>query len=191
MSDRSSSSRAMSVALLATFFAILTCGYWAREGRPQEIAEGTGDRVQCLSYAPFRKPGETPFIEATMVSEERLREDLKLLAARTGCVRTYSVQQGLDAVPRVAQALGMKVMLGVWLGREREKNELELEKGMALAKQFPETVSTLIVGNEVLLRRELPESVLAEYIQRARRGTTTPVTYADVWEFWMEHRGLA
>jgi exo-beta-1,3-glucanase (GH17 family) len=181
----------MMIALLATCFAALAIGYWVARSQPRPVAEGPSDRVQCVSYAPFRKAGESPFIEETMVSEARLLEDLRLLSARTGCVRTYSVRQGLDAVPRVAQSLGMKVMLGVWLGRDRVKNELELERGIALANQFPDTVSALIVGNEVLLRRELPESVLAGYVDRARRQAAVPVTYADVWEFWMEHRGLA
>lgn len=181
----------MLIALLSVLFAVAACGYWVARGTPQAVAEGASDRVQCMSYAPFRKPGESPFIEDTFVSEARLREDLTLLSARTGCVRTYSVQQGLHAVPKLAQELGMKVMLGVWLGRNRVENELELAKGIELAKQYPETVSALVVGNEVLLRRELPESVLAGYLDLARQQVPVPVTYADVWEFWTEHPGLA
>ena len=181
----------MLIALLAAVCAVAACGYWVARGQPRPVAEGASDRVQCMSYAPFRKPGETPFIEDTMVSEARLREDLTILSARTGCVRTYSVQQGLDAVPRVARELGMKVMLGVWLGRDRVKNELELVKGIQLANEYADTVSALVVGNEVLLRRELPESVLAGYLDLARKQVKVPVTYADVWEFWMEHRELA
>ena len=46
----------------------------------------------------------------------------------TGCVRTYAVNQGLDEVPRIARDLGMKVMLGAWIGDERDKNEQELAR---------------------------------------------------------------
>ena len=184
-------SRVVLACLLAFGFAVLAIGYWWAQGQPQEIAEGASDRVQCVSYAPFRKAGETPFIEDSQVSEARVTQDLTLLSGRTGCVRTYAVRQGLDVVPKVAQSLGMKVMLGVWLGRDREKNEAELASGIALANRFPDTVSALVVGNEVLLRRELPESVLADYLDRARRETRVPVTYADVWEFWVQHRALA
>ncbi len=191
MPDQSYSKRAMLLAMLAVLSAVAACGYWVARGQPRAVAEGASERVQCMSYAPFRKPGESPFIEETIVSEERLREDLTLLAARTGCVRTYSVQQGLDAVPKVARELGMNVMLGVWLGRDRAENEAELARAIQLANEYAGTVTTLIVGNEVLLRRELPESVLAEYLGRARSQVTVPVTYADVWEFWMEHRELA
>ena len=181
----------MFIALLATCFAVVAIGYWVARGEPRALAEGASDRVQCMSYAPFRKPGESPFIEETVVPEARIREDLERLSARTDCVRTYAVRQGLDVVPRVARSLGMKVLLGVWLGRDRDKNDVELAKGIALANEFPQTVTALVVGNEVLLRRELPESVLAGYLDRARKQTSVPITYADVWEFWMEHRTLA
>ena len=169
----------------------LACAYWVAKGRrdrlPRARATGSSASPTHHSARPERRRSSrrrwSPRLACWRISS--------CLSARTGCVRTYSVQQGLDAVPRVAQSLGMKVMLGVWLGRDRQKNEAELAKGIALANRFPETVSALIVGNEVLLRRELPEAVLAEYLQRARQATTVPVTYADVWEFWMEHQALA
>ncbi|MGE0800530.1 MAG: hypothetical protein AB7G13_08990 [Lautropia sp.] len=191
VSSSSQSFRPVMLLIVATLFAAAVIGYWLRQGQPVAIGEAAAQTVQCLSYAPFRKPGESPFIAGTRVGEARLAEDLKLLSARTRCVRTYSVQQGLDAVPRLARSLGMKVLLGVWLGRDRAENELELQKAIALAREYPDTVSALVVGNEVLLRRELSEPVLAEYIDRARSGAGVPVTYADVWEFWSEHKTLA
>ncbi|HVL54883.1 MAG TPA: hypothetical protein VM491_00125, partial [Burkholderiaceae bacterium] len=55
----------------------------------------------------------------------------------------------------------------------------------------PDVLRAIIVGNEVLLRRELPESELIRYIDRVRQATAVPVTYADVWEFWNQHPALA
>ncbi len=52
----------------------------------------------------------------------------------------------------------------------------------------------MIVGNEVLLRGELSSKALAAYVNRVREGTRdihVPVTYADVWEFWLRHPQLA
>ena len=82
------------------------------------MVDAADNKLQCVSYAPFRKPGEILLDPGAMVSETRLREDLSILAARSQCVRTYSVIQGLDKVPEVAKSLGMKVLLGVWIGRE-------------------------------------------------------------------------
>lgn len=150
-------------------------------------AASKGIRLECLSYAPFRVPGESPFNAGTRVTPARLETDLKLLSAVTGCVRIYSVQQGLDAVPEIARRLGLKVFLGAWIGRDRAENEAELNIAFDLARRYPDVVRALIVGNEVLLRRELPVEVIAHYLERARAAVTVPVTYADVWEFWVRN----
>ena len=189
--------------LLLVLFAASALGYWLVQGWPQAVAEPglapDGERVACLSYAPFRRPGESPFDPRARVGRERIEADLRILATRTGCVRTYSVDQGLDQVPAVARELGLTVLLGAWLGRDRARNRDELARAVALARAEPGVVRALVVGNEVLLRRELPEGELRAAIDAARRalreaapgGLQLPVTYADVWEFWLEHRGLA
>lgn len=180
----------LAVVLLAVL-AAGALGYWWLQGRPQAVPQPGDDRVECVSYAPYRKANETPFDPTMRVTEARIAEDLRILGQRSRCVRTYSVQQGLDAVPRVAQQLGMTVLQGAWIGRDRAENEVELARAIEIANTYPSTVRALIVGNEVLLRRELPPSELAGYIQRARRSTQVPVTYADVWEFWLVNRSLA
>ncbi|RPH66726.1 MAG: beta-1,6-glucan synthase, partial [Burkholderiales bacterium] len=189
--------------LLLGLFAAAALGYWLAQGWPRQVAEPDpapdGDRVACLSYAPFRLPGETPFDPAARVSRARIEADLRILATRTACVRTYSVDQGLDQVPAVARELGMTVLLGAWLGRDRERNRDELARAVTVARAERSAVRALVVGNEVLLRRELPEHELRATIEEARRalrkaaprGSPIPVTYADVWEFWLAHPGLA
>jgi exo-beta-1,3-glucanase (GH17 family) len=179
--------------LLAALFAATLAALWHgwRMGVPRPIAEPGAERLECVSYAPFRRPGETPFDAAAFVDEARIETDLRLIATRSGCVRTYSVSQGLDAVPRVAQRLGMTVLLGAWIGRDRRANESELTAAIGVAREHSATVRALVVGNEVMLRRELPEAELVAYIERARRAVPVPVTYADVWEFWLEHPSIA
>lgn len=176
-------------ALAAVAIAVVTAQYLS--GQPRPVTEADDDQIACVSYAPFRKPGETPFDPQARVDPERVREDLEQLSLRTRCVRTYSIAQGLDAVPTVAQELGMKVLLGAWLSRDEEENAAEMELAIALANRFPDTVRALVVGNEVLLRRELPVEALAAHLERARRDAKVPVTYADVWEFWLKNKELA
>jgi len=176
--------------LLAVFAAALL-GWSAWHGIERAAPQPGVERVDCVSYAPFRRPGETPFDPSNRVSRERIRADLSLLSTITGCVRTYSIDQGLDAVPSVARELGMQVLLGVWLARDREKNALELERALALARRHAGTVRALVVGNEVLLRGELSEDELIALVARARDALDVPVTYADVWEFWLRHPRLA
>ena len=183
MFDFLSRNRSRWMTLLSVLAALLVLAWWRAQGTPQPMVDAADDKLQCVSYAPFRKPGETPLDPGVMVSEARLREDLSVLAARSQCVRTYSVIQGLDKVPEVARSLGMKVLLGVWIGRERDKNDIEIQRAIQLAREYPDTIRGIVVGNEVLLRREQSAQQMAKYIDQVRSAVDVPVTYADVWEF--------
>jgi len=60
-----------------------------------------------------------------------------------------------------------------------------------LANAYPDTVKAIIVGNEVLLRGEQTPEALAAMLARVKQATGKPVTYADVWEFWLKAPQLA
>jgi glucan 1,3-beta-glucosidase len=140
----------------------------------------------------YRLPGETPHDRSFRVRPERVDADLARLAAETQCVRTYSVQQGLDAVPAAARRHGLRVWLGIWIGRDAQENQREIAIAADLARRYPDTIAAIVVGNEVLLRREQPPERMAQYLREVRRAAPgIPVTYADVWEFWIRNPALA
>lgn len=119
-----------------------------------------------------------------------MAEDFAQLAKITGCIRTYSVGNGLERAPELAQKAGLKVMLGVWIGTNRVDNRVQMETAIALAKQYASTISAVIVGNEVLLRGEMTAADLVANIRYVKSKAGLPVTYADVWEFWLKNRDL-
>ena len=84
-------------------------------------AIGPGAKLDCVSYAPFRN-GQTPWNSTIVISEAQIAEDLVELARVSRCIRTYSIENGLDKVPELASKVGLQVILGVWLGRDRLKN---------------------------------------------------------------------
>ena len=47
-----------------------------------------------------------------------------------------------------------------------------------------------MVGNEVLLRGEMTTADLAATIRSVKAQVTVPVTYADVWEYWLRYREI-
>lgn len=149
------------------------------------------NKVQCISYAPYYGKDQTPFKIDTHITTTQIDDDLAKIAKISHCVRIYSVGQGLDYVPEAASKLGMKVLLGAWIGWTPADNEKEVNLVIKLAKQYPETIKGLIIGNEVLLRGEQTEATLQKYIERVKSETKIPVTYADVWEFWLKHKNLA
>lgn len=191
MPDFLSRHRSPILTLLCVVAALWVLAWWRTEGAPQPVAEAPDGKLQCLSYTAFRKPGETPMDPNASVDEARVREDLGILSERTSCVRTYSVIQGLEHVPKVAKELGMQVLMGIWIGRERDKNDIEIERAIRLAREYPDTIRGIVVGNEVLLRREQSATQMAAYLDRVRAAVDVPVTYADVWEFWAENKPLA
>ncbi|MDI4239087.1 beta-(1-6) glucans synthase [Bradyrhizobium sp. Arg237L] len=146
-------------------------------------------KLDCVSYAPFRGH-QTPWNSSVIISPDQIAEDIADLAKITNCIRIYSVENGLDKVPELASKVGLKVILGVWIGRDRLKNASLIETAVSLANQFTDVVTAVIVGNEVLLRGELPEAGLREAIRSAKGRVSVPVSYADTWDFWLRYPEL-
>jgi glucan 1,3-beta-glucosidase len=146
-------------------------------------------KLLCVSYAPFRGD-QTPLESWTHISAEQISQDLAQLAKISECVRTYSIENGLDQVPELAAKVGLKVIQGIWLSSNRQKNSAQVSTGIRLAREYPSTITALVVGNEVLLRGEMTQSDLAATIRSVKAQVTVPVTYADVWEFWLRYREI-
>jgi len=168
--------------------AIVASWWWL--GSPVAVRSGpdaSDDKLYCVSYSPFRG-NETPLDLSTRIDPRNIDEDLMRLSKVTDCVRTYSTDFGLDRVAEAAARHGMKVIQGAWIGFDPIRNQREIATVTALAKQFPEVIRAIVVGNEVLLRGELSPTDLAGLIRSARAQVSVPVTYADVWEFWLRYR---
>ena len=149
-----------------------------------------GEKLYCVSYAPFRG-AQSPLDLSTKIAPAQIEQDLAQLAKVSDCVRTYSVDFGLDQVPEIAQRYGLKVLLGLWVSGHTDRTQYQISTGVALANRFPDVVRAIIVGNEVLLRGEVSPAMLAETIRGVKSRVKMQVTYADVWEFWLRYRELA
>ena len=194
----------LAVLVQAVALLVVLC-WWVLRGVPFSLESSpaaalpASQMLPCVSYSPFRhrdgpQGGDSdvnPFNPQASVTPAHIEADLRLLKTRTNCIRTYGLSQGLDAVPGVARKLGMRVKLGLWLTADEAHNTRELARGMALARQHLDVVDLLVVGNEVLLRRELSIDALGTILAHARQHSPVPVTYADVWEFWLRHAALA
>jgi exo-beta-1,3-glucanase (GH17 family) len=106
-------------------------------------------------------------------------------------VRTYSVNLGLDRIAPIAQRHGLKVLQGLWLGPDPAFNRFQINTAIALANRYPDVILGIVVGNEVLLRGEMSPAALVNVIREVKAAVPVPVTYADVWEFWLRNREVA
>jgi glucan 1,3-beta-glucosidase len=149
-----------------------------------------GEKLYCVSYAPFRG-AQTPLDLSTRIEPQQIEQDLAELSRIADCVRTYSVDFGLDRVPEIAKRYGLKVLLGVWVSSHADRTQYQINTGIALATQYPDVVRAVVVGNEALLRGEVSPEALGDMIRSVKARVPVPVTYADVWEFWLRYRQLA
>ncbi|MDO9294886.1 beta-(1-6) glucans synthase [Bradyrhizobium sp.] len=174
--------------LLLSLSAIAAAWWWM--ATPINLARAPIDpnaKLQCVSYAPFRGD-QSPLVPTLHVGPEQIAEDLAQLARISDCVRTYSIDNGLDQVPELAGKVGLKVIQGIWLGSNRLKNLAQIQTAVRLTREYPGVITSVVVGNEVLLRGEMTAADLAANIRSVKSQVTVPVTYADVWEFWLRHR---
>jgi glucan 1,3-beta-glucosidase len=169
--------------------ALVIAGAWFWLGAPVPMPPSplaADGKLYCVSYAPFRGK-QTPLDPTTRIEPWQIEEDFTRLSKLTGCVRTYSVENGLDKVPEIAERHGLKVLHGIWLSGNPVKERDEIETSIALAKQYPDTIQAIVVGNEVLLRGEYSGASLARIIRDVKARVSVPVTYADVWEYWLRY----
>ncbi len=173
--------------------AVAIAGIWAWLGAPVAMPQtplSPGEKLYCLSYSPFRG-SQTPLDSSTRITASQIENDMARLAKITDCVRTYSTEFGQDQIAAIAARHGLKVMQGLWLSSHPDKNHEQIETAVALANKYPGTIKSVVVGNEVLLRGEMSSGALAATIRAVKARVPVPVTYADVWEFWLRNPEVA
>ena len=140
------------------------------------------DKIHGLSFSPYTE-GQAP---GTIVTESQIRERLSIIEPHVRWIRTFSCSEGHELIPAIAREMGLKTLVGVWLDDDMETNELELENAIRVAKEGH--VDVLGVGNEVLLRGELTEDQLLDYIERAKAALPgIDVGYVDAYFEFVDH----
>ena len=175
------------VAAVLALVACVHAGLWASL-RSKETAPDFTGQLASVSYAPFvasRHPdwGERP-------TAEQIRADLAAIAPYTRAIRTYSSTGGAELVPPIAAEFGLKVTVGAWIDKNKERNEREIRSALDLARHNS-NVNAIVVGNETILRTETSVEDLIKIIQRVKRSSPVPVTTGEIWSAWIDHPELA
>ena len=63
---------------------------------------------------------------------------------------------------------------GIWLGSNRLKNLAQIATAVNLTKEYPGVITSLVVGNEVLLRGEMTTADLAANIRAVKAQVKVP-----------------
>jgi len=139
--------RSIGVVLVVAFATLLHAAGWYllhdRVSPPNVVGQ-----LASVSFSPIAAGHDG---EKDVTTEEQIRSDLAVIAPYTRAIRTYSVGNGLAAVPELASEFGLHVTLGAWIDEWEEQNERAIETAVELAKRH-RNVDSIIVGNETLYR---------------------------------------
>jgi GPH family glycoside/pentoside/hexuronide:cation symporter len=105
-------------------------------------------------------------------------------------VRSFSCSEGNELIPEVAKEKGLQTMVGAWISRDKDSSQKEIDKLVELAKRGH--VDIAVVGNEVLLREELTENEIINYIKKVREALpdNIPVGYVEAYYQYIERPAL-
>ena len=167
--------------------AATSLGLWSVTNQPVDVPNYVGD-VAGVAFSPYHR-GETP--EAHQIpTDKEIRSDLQMVSAFTGRIRTYTVEGGMADIPRLAQDYPLEVTLGAYLNPKIADDNVEVARLIQTANASP-NVDRVMVGNEVILRDDLPVAKLIDYIKQVKAGVHVPVSTAEPWHVWLKHPELA
>jgi glucan 1,3-beta-glucosidase len=138
--------------------------------------------VHGLCFSPYLA-GQQP---GSQISEAQIRNRLSIVRAHTSWVRSFSCTDGHEHTPRIAHELGLKTLVGAWLGTHREINDREIAGLIRVAQAGHADI--VAVGNEVLLREDLSEDELIDSIRTVKTALPgVPVGYVDAYFLFEKH----
>ena len=138
----------------------------------------------CSSpYEEGQKPGD-------QLSEGQIRRRLEIMRPYTKWIRSFSCTEGNEMIPKIAKEMGIKTLVGAWLGDDPEINQKEIQSLVNLANQG--YVDIAAVGNEVMYRGDLQEDELLDFINKAKNQIprSIPVGYVDAYYEFTERPAI-
>ena len=173
--------------VVAAAFAALTYAFWGFVNQPTS-EPAWPSRIQGFAFSPYQANQDATLDD--MPTEAQLESDLKLLSGKTNAIRTYSTLGTLGLIPKLAAKHDLNVTVGTWIDQRLGRNQQEISNAVRLARENKNVVRVLI-GNEVVLRGDVPIEDLYEYLDRAREQIGQPVSTAEPWHVWIKHPELA
>ena len=154
----------------------------ARAALREEFRAVLGGGVHGLCFSPYLE-GQSP---GAQVNAAQIRARLEVIRPHTGWIRTFSCTDGHEQTPAIARSMGMKTLVGAWLGTDAAINEREIAGVIAVAQAGHADI--VAVGNEVLLREDMTEDDLIAQIDRVKRALPgVPVGYVDAYYLFELH----
>lgn len=179
-----------------------------------EFEQRLDGQVMAVVYSGYRESQHPDRGDgAVNPTDAEILEDLEILVENGfDLIRLYDTGNSSSATLRLIreQNLPINVLLGVWLRAEVSNhegcpwldeaipdnvlaanaalNEVELQRGIKLAREFENTVVAVNVGNEALVDwndHMVPVDKVIEYVRAVKGAIIQPVTVADNYAWWI------
>ncbi|MDD5276722.1 MAG: glycosyltransferase [Methylovulum sp.] len=173
----------IAVALLV----IINFSIWSYVNNPLQL-QTWSKTTMGLTYDPTHK-GDDPR-NNIFIKEADIDKDLALLENKVHAIRTYSMLRGQHKIPEIAAKHNLNITLGAWIDGNLEKNRQEIETLINVSRQNNPKIIRVMVGNEVMLRADISEDALIEYIREVKKNSWRPVSTSETWAEWLKHPKL-
>ena len=142
------------------------------------------NKLYGINFSPYID-GQNPEY-GSQVDINQITERMKIIAPYTFWIRTYGVAGGLEYAGPVAHEMGLKTAIGAWLSGDTKANDRQINELINESKAG--YVDLAIVGSETLLRNDLSEDQLINYIKRVKQEVPdVNVTTADTYNELINH----
>ncbi len=173
--------------LALALLVVVNFSIWSYVNNPLQLQPWT-KTTMGVTYDPTRKSDKPQ--DNLIVSEEDIDKDFSLLEDKVHAVRTYSMLRGQHKIADIAAKHNLNVTLGAWIDGNLEKNKQEIETLINVSRQDNPKIIRLMVGNEVMLRADITEEQLIEYIREVKKRNWRPVSTSETWAEWLKHPKL-
>ncbi|MFU8896341.1 MAG: glycosyl hydrolase [Gammaproteobacteria bacterium] len=170
--------------------------------------------VMAIAYSGFREDQHPDRGDgAVNPSQSEILEDLEILAAHGfRLLRLYDTGENAQVTLALIREHGLplKVLQGIWLSAELSnhegcpwldepipdeelaanaiRNQAEVRRGIALAREYPDIIAAVNVGNEALVDwtdHMVPLDDVIGYVRQVKSAVEQPVTVAENYEWWI------
>lgn len=171
--------------LFALMIAGLHFGLWSLTNRALPLIN-VKPTVNGFAYSGFQA-NQSPF-DKTFPNTAELSQDLTILRKLTNRIRLYSALENNEIIALAAKQ-NMQVTAGAWIGGDDYANKREIAALKEKIKYYG-NIERAIVGNESLLRNDLPVKKLITYIEDVRKNASVPISTAEPWHVWLKNPEL-
>jgi len=170
--------------------ALLSCLFFAGlSGSAEPVKEEDGGQLSGVCYGPFRD-NQDPEGGVFPVKKE-IEEDIVFISKITKLIRTYGSGGTPGLIPLICDQNGTDCYVGIWLCKLKDDNRKEIDAAIKLVKEKHKSIKVVIVGSEVLLRKDLTEDELLAIIKEVKDALKDiegiKVTTAETWKVLLAH----